>query len=418
MLRHRISDTHWLQRSSLPTPVIQQSLRIIAILIAVQWPLTFYQGGLLGLQRHPSLNVIRVAMTAAAAAGGYWVVTHVSPAVTAFFIWQSIISLAHVGLVTWLLWRSLPASKRRPRIRLSAVQHVGRFAAGITIITITALILTQLDRVVLSRLVSLEQFGYYVVAGLLGNGLYALIGPMFMSIFPRFSTLAASGDDSLLDHTYRRAWQLMMALIVPVAAVVAVFSSELLLLWTRDSVVARVAGPIAAFLVVGTALNGLMNVPYALQLARGWTSLGVKVNLMLTLLACPAIVVAAQRHGPLGAVGCLAGAHGALHACGAADYAPNVVARYRHALVPPGRHRSRFGIHSCSWVVPIRAAEHERHEVADCRAHDRMDLRGFGPHVVERWLAERPDAVCTQVCGLRPQPIVGVELVMVRAVER
>ena len=49
-----------------------------------------------------------------------------------------------------------------------------------------------------------------------------------------------------------------------------------------------------------TALNGLMNVPFALQLARGWTSLSVKINVFLTLVACPAVILAAQRYGTVG----------------------------------------------------------------------------------------------------------------------
>jgi O-antigen/teichoic acid export membrane protein len=93
----------------------------------------------------------------------------------------------------------------------------------------------------------------------------------------------------------------MMIVIVPAAAVIAAFSGELLLLWTNDPVVANAAAPIAAFLVVGTALNGLMNVPYALQLAHGWTRLAVKVNLLLILVAAPAIVFVTPRYGTLGA---------------------------------------------------------------------------------------------------------------------
>jgi len=292
---------HWLNRSSLPAPVVEKSLRMIAVLIAAQWPLTFYQGGLLGLQRHTSLNIARVATTAAAAIGGYVLVAHLSLGITMFFAWQAAISLLNVALVAWLLWRSLPVSAQPPHFRLDAVRHVGRFAAGMTVITITSLLITQLDKLVLSRVVSLEQFGYYVVAALVSNGLSAITRPMFMSIFPRFSALVAASDDVGIERTYRRGWRLMMALVVPVTAVTVVFSYQLFALWTRNEGVARAAAPIASLLVVGTALNGLMSIPFALQLARGWTSLSVKTNVALTLVACPAVLWAAQRYGTIGA---------------------------------------------------------------------------------------------------------------------
>jgi O-antigen/teichoic acid export membrane protein len=293
-------SVHWLQRSTLPAPVVGQAIAIMALLIAVQWPLTFYQGGLLGLQRHAPLNILKVTMAATAAVGGY-VVVHVSPTITAFLWWQSLVSLVHVALVTALLWHHLPASTRAPHVKFSAVGHIRGFAAGMTIITFTALILTQLDRLILSRVVSLEQFGCYVVAGFVSSGLSTVVRPMFASIFPRFSSLAVVSDAATLASTYRRGWQLMLVLIVPAAAVIAAFSTELLFLWTRSHQLAQAAGPVAAFLIVGTALNGLMTVPYALQLAYGWTTLGVKINVLLTALAVPAIIVAARSHGTLGA---------------------------------------------------------------------------------------------------------------------
>ena len=168
-------------------------------------------------------------------------------------------------------------------------------------ITITTIVLTQLDRVVLSRMLSLEQFGYYVLAGTVSSGLSFLVLPLFTSIFPRFSALVAAGDRVSLERLYRRAWGLAIALIVPCSLVIALFSGEVLLLWTRDSLVARSAGPLVALLAVGSALNCLMAVPYAMQVAAGWTSLSVKVNLLLTVVAVPAIILAARQYGPIGA---------------------------------------------------------------------------------------------------------------------
>jgi O-antigen/teichoic acid export membrane protein len=293
-------STHWLQRSSLSVATVEESIRIMAILIAAQWPLSFYQSGLLGLQRHRSLNVVRVATTAAAAIGGYIVVVRM-PSVTAFFWWQTAMHLLHVGIVAGMLWHWLPGSVRRPRIRLAAIRHTGRFVAGMTVITITSLILTQLDRLVLSRLVSLEQFGYFAVAAILGYGVSAIARPIFMSIFPKFSALVASHDESAVDSLYRKSWQLMMIVVVPLAAVIAVFSGELLLVWTGNPLVAQAAGPIATILAIGSTVNGLMNIPFALQLAHGWTRLSARVNLLLVLVAVPGIVFAATRYGTLGA---------------------------------------------------------------------------------------------------------------------
>ena len=294
-------SVHWLQQSAMPGQVIRRAIEIMALLIAVQWPQTFYYGGLTGLERHSTLNAIKVSMAVLAAAGGYVVVTRISSTIIALLWWQCAVGLVHVGLTTAALWKFLPRSSRPARVRRDAVRTIGGFAGGMTIITVTTLVLTQLDKVVLSRMLSLEQFGYYVLAGTVSNGLSFLVLPLFTSIFPRFSALVAAEDRATLERLYRRAWGLAMALIVPCSLVLALFPSEILLLWTRDQVVAQSAGRLVALLTVGSALNGLMAVPYAVQIAAGWTSLSVKVNLILTVVAVPAIIFAADQYGSIGA---------------------------------------------------------------------------------------------------------------------
>jgi O-antigen/teichoic acid export membrane protein len=168
-------------------------------------------------------------------------------------------------------------------------------------IAVTGLVVTQADKVVLSRLVSLDQFGYYALGGVLANGLYTLITPTFASVFPRFSALTAVDDRPALQRLYRRSWVVMAALLVPAGAVISAFAGELLLLWTHNQELSRAAGPFAAVLVIGTVCNGLMNVPYALQLAQGWTSVPLRVNVVLTAIAVPAVIVLARTFGASGA---------------------------------------------------------------------------------------------------------------------
>jgi len=90
-------------------------------------------------------------------------------------------------------------------------------------------------------------------------------------------------------------------IILPMAAVIALFSFDILQLWMGSPVTAQNAAPIVSVLVLGTALNGLMNLPYALQLAYGWTSLGLRINIFLIATMVPAIFFMASRYGPVGA---------------------------------------------------------------------------------------------------------------------
>jgi O-antigen/teichoic acid export membrane protein len=83
--------------------------------------------------------------------------------------------------------------------------------------------------------------------------------------------------------------------------VLALFSHEIMLLWTRSPDAANATRVVVALFAVGTALHGLMTVPYALQLAAGWTRLALYANLAAIGVLLPAIVVLSSRYGAVGA---------------------------------------------------------------------------------------------------------------------
>lgn len=292
---------HWLRHDRLSGDMIRHSVQAMGLLIAAQWPLSFYQGVLLGLQRHGLFNSIRIAMATVTAVGAYVVLSRVSTTPLALFLWQAVMAVGQVGLLAVFTWRCLPRDSQRPRVRPESVDELWHVAAGLFGVTATALILSQIDRVVASRLLPLETFGFYMLGVTLANALlYTFCIPVYASVFPRLSALAALGDMAALRGAYRRDWALMIAATIPAAAAVSAFAHPLLLAWTGDDVAARVASPIAVLLTVGMALNGLGSITLALMVARNWTGAAVAINAALCAVALPAVWILANGFGALG----------------------------------------------------------------------------------------------------------------------
>jgi O-antigen/teichoic acid export membrane protein len=93
----------------------------------------------------------------------------------------------------------------------------------------------------------------------------------------------------------------MAVLIAPLAGVLILFSDEILAIWLGSTDAARKVAPLASVLVIGTALNGLVNVPYALQLAYGWTRIGSYLSALLLVMFVPSLILLTSAFGALGA---------------------------------------------------------------------------------------------------------------------
>ena len=179
--------------------------------------------------------------------------------------------------------------------------RVWRFAAGMTGIALVTVFLTNLDKVLLSNFLTLERYGYYMVGAAVASGIYMLIAPFYMAAFPRFSQMVEVGEQETIIRLYHLLCQAVTVVVFPVVVVVAMFSPAALMIWTRKPTIVENSHLFVTLLVIGTGLNGLMNIPYAFQLASGWTKLAFYQNLVSVIIVVPALIISIRLYGGVGA---------------------------------------------------------------------------------------------------------------------
>jgi len=293
--------TDWVQAEQMSVEAMAQAFTLMGLVVALRFIENIYTNSIAGLQRQVLQNVVTSIMATFRGLGAVGVLVWVSPTIEAFFIWQGIISFVTAVIFMILVYRLLPRSTRRARFSLTALLEVWRFAAGMLGITLLALLLTQVDKILLSRLLSLENFGYYALASMVAGGLYLMVTPIGAAFYPRFTELLTRDDDHALRKTYHLGAQLVTVLMGSAAVILIVYADRILLLWTGDPALTKQVAPVMAVLVLGTFLNGLMWVPYQMQLAYGWTSLSVRINFIAVLFLIPAILWLVPIYGAMGA---------------------------------------------------------------------------------------------------------------------
>ncbi|MHB1097285.1 MAG: oligosaccharide flippase family protein [Gemmatimonadaceae bacterium] len=292
---------HWVKAGNLSPQVIERTIVVMGFAAALQWPSSLYNGGLMGLQRQVLLNSINVGASIFRNVGAVWVLWMVSPTIQVFLVWQAVTSALITGVLALSLWQSLPRGEGPATFQKDLLASLWRFAAGMTSISVLAVILTQIDKIVLSRMLSLELFGYYTLASTVALSLTRLFTPVFYSIYPRFTQLVATENVDELLQLYHKSCQFLAVLILPAATILTFFSFEVMLLWTHSVATATNTNELVSILVCGTAINGLMNAPYALQLAYGWTRLSIFKNVVAVAFLVPLTIFLSSRYGAVGA---------------------------------------------------------------------------------------------------------------------
>jgi O-antigen/teichoic acid export membrane protein len=293
----------WLKPVTMTPADIALAITLMTAAIAAQWPAGFYGGALAGMNRQVLLNVLNMVFATTKSVGVLLPLWLVAPTATTFFAWQLAVGAVHTLVLAWVLWRLLPRDAAAARFRRSELARVGSFTGAVATIGLLSFVLMQADRIVLSAVLSLDQFGQYALAVAIGSAVHRLIVPMQAAVFPRFSQMVAMRQHEELVHLYHNSTQAVAVLAIPVVAVLAVFAEDVLRVWTGNADLASASGPVMAMLSVGYGLNGLMIVPLALQLAHGMTLPSMFMLALLAGLSVPATWLAAQSQAGLGAAG-------------------------------------------------------------------------------------------------------------------
>ena len=292
---------YWVKSERLDPGVVKQALVITGGVVALRWPVAFYSGGLRGLDRQPLLNLIQSLCSTLRGLGSVAVLWLISPTIQAYFSYQIVVSAIETSCLAVALWRSLPGGKTGSTFSLAHLKRVWRFSAGMTGISVMALLLTQTDKIILSKMLSLELFGYYTLAWQVSSTLMQIVRPIDSAVYPTLTRLVSQESEQELHNLYHRSSQMETVLVAPAAAMLALFSDAILMLWSGHPELASNTGPILSILAVGYCLNCFMHIPYLAQLAYGWTSLTFYQNLVSVMVLVPLMVLLTQLYQGIGA---------------------------------------------------------------------------------------------------------------------
>ena len=292
---------YWINSTSISSETIEQALLIMGILLASQWPNAIYSGGLKGLQRQVGLNVIRSVSVTVRHGGAVLVLLFISPSILSFFLWQFFVALLTTIVLAIWLWKSLPKSGYRSKFDKKLFIKNRKFTSGMMNITLVRVLLMQLDKIILSKMLTLEMFGYYMLAFNVAAVLISLVGPVYSALFPQLSQLVAGERETDISNLYHKGCQLVSIIILPISITLFFFAEEILSIWIGDPVVVRNTHMLLSLLVIGSMITAILLMPYALQLAYGWTKLAFYKSVIAMIFLVPLMVWMVQMYQGIGA---------------------------------------------------------------------------------------------------------------------
>jgi O-antigen/teichoic acid export membrane protein len=297
LLRDAIT-THWLVLDDLPLSVGTYAIAGAGMLFAVQFPGSVYRSLLVGTQAQISLNVIMLVGALARHIGGVMVVL-CWPTLSAYLVWQVGAGLLETLARGNLAWRTTGVKRSVLSWEPQHLRPVWKTMASLTGTAWLGALTVQMDKIILSKMVNLQQLGYYTIAASISMGMLQLIYPLVQAVLPHAVQL--KGNSTGLRRLCVRLTWWIAALVVCAGVVYASLGKALLALWLKDPVAVSATYPLLSVLLMGTALNAFYIVGYIHWLVLERVHRLLLVNATSLGLSFAIIPLLVTRMGPMGA---------------------------------------------------------------------------------------------------------------------
>lgn len=289
---------HWLNLEGVSVATGQQAVWGAAAIFAAQFPGSLYRSVLVGVQAQVSLNASLLAGALVRHGGGVLLVI-VLPTLSVYLIWHVTIALLETLLRGRLAWRALQVVRNHFQWKGEEILSGWRLFAGLSGATWLGALTVQMDKIILSGMISIEQFGYYSIAAAVATGVLQFIYPLVQAVLPRAIGLR---DDPAALHRMNFRLAGWIALIVGTGAIgFVILGKSVLGLWLRAASAVDVVYPLLSVLLVGTALNAFYNVGYVNWVVHKRVGRVLLVNAAALALSVAIIPPLIGAKGPMGA---------------------------------------------------------------------------------------------------------------------
>ncbi|EFG7898153.1 hypothetical protein BMB42_004837, partial [Escherichia coli] len=181
--------------------------------------------------------------------------------------------------------------KRQEKLSIG-INKIFRESGVLSIAVAIGLLVTQLDRIVLSKYVDISDFGYYVLASTLAQYFLQLQYPLLRLFFPRL-TVALNKQNIL-----RLLYSIIIFCVFP-CLIMVLISPFFLSLWLDNAEAESIIIWPLRLILIAIAINSIYNIIYQIMLIKQKAIVILCINISSLLCVFPTIWLLSTRVGVL-----------------------------------------------------------------------------------------------------------------------
>lgn len=289
---------NWFQVAADRADTLEVAIRIISFQILFQFVNNLHIGFWYGLQKQVLANIRTCCfgtLKHAATIGVLFFTFRQAWAYASVFAMVALLELLINGLTVHRMMAAYHVTKEEHHLAMASFfREVLVLSGGILV----GLTVSQLDRVILSRTLPVEEFGIYTVVVTLALAALQLQSPFTRAYFPLLVQDFQSIGWVATTHMKRLVTGTFVASTLP-ALLASLFAAPILQLWLHNPRIVEIGERPLQLLLLAVATNTLYNCIYQVIVATGRSHLVLKFNLVALAVAGVVVLIVGSSTGLL-----------------------------------------------------------------------------------------------------------------------
>lgn len=293
--------TSWLKTKFIPHSILLKSVSLMSVILAVRWIASIYKATVVGFERLVWFSVFNSVFAILRFVVVFFVLILIDRSPIVFFIYQLIVSVIELLVIVVYVNKLLPVYDKTSSYDTYPMKNIMKFSLTIAFTSAVWVIITQTDKLILSKLLPLSDYGYYSLAIQVAGAITLLSGPISSAILPRLTALEAERRFNDLISLYRSSTRLIVVIAGTVSLILIFFCKEVIFMWTGNITIVEKVSKYVLLYSIGNFFLAIAAFPYYLQYAKGNLRFHLYGNIVFVTLLIPSLIIVVNNFGGLGA---------------------------------------------------------------------------------------------------------------------
>ena len=269
-------STEWLKTKIEANEAID-CIRTIGLSLSLNYLKIYLSSFLNGMEKQHLLAGWSIASSTALYAGSYGAIFLDGEALLNYFYAVLFISALDLSVIAAMLFLTIRQNRHKLEKQLElqadepdgnlSIHHVFQFSLQLSGLSIIWVIATQIDKLILSRYVALNDYAHYQIAAQLSMLIPVFISPLSQYLMPRLSALHKENKSTELIRHLAFFLLFFIVLIGPVPFYFFLLGEHFISAWIQNQQLGNEINLYAKWLVASSYIGALMNFMFILRYA-------------------------------------------------------------------------------------------------------------------------------------------------------